>query len=660
MDLDALIDARYRSFLECLPDATIVSDGSGRILLANRQAEALFEYGAGELAGQPLDVLIPERFRSGHVAQRASFFSRPRVRPMHSGLQLYGRRRSGEEFPVEISLNHLEVEGARLAISAIRDLTGPLLQRVQELERANARLAQEMEEKTRAEGTLRYVTEKALCLLWHAEIEETEGPYPQWRSWLAHPDAAQAFFPLDLRPDEEYLDAWLRARSKEDLLAQVDSINAAVRAGRGYSNEFRARDREGRDRWLREEVQIETVSPGRWRAVGLVIDLTEQKRLEEQYRQSQKMEAVGRLAGGVAHDFNNLLAVINGYADLLQMKLDADHPMLGPLREIAKAGEKAARLTRQLLAFSRRQVLQPKLIDLTETVGDFERMLGRLIGEDVEVALVRSADPCRVLADPGQVEQIILNLAVNARDAMPEGGRLTIETSLVELDEGYSRQHFSVPPGRYVLLAVSDTGCGMDTATRARIFEPFFTTKEAGEGTGLGLAMVYGIVKQSGGDIWVYSEPGKGTTFKIYLPEAAEAPAEARPSEPPPVARGVETVLLVEDEPAVRRLVRISLEERGYTVLEAEDPDDALRMVDENPGEIHLLLTDVVMPGLGGRQVAEQITAVRPHTRVLYMSGYTSDTVVRRGVLTSSAAFLQKPFSPTDLLRKVREVLDAP
>jgi two-component system cell cycle sensor histidine kinase/response regulator CckA len=659
MDLDAHIAARYGSILECLPDATIVSDASGRIVLANRRAEALFGCGDGELAGQPLEVLIPERFRSGHVAQRAAFFSRLQSRPMHSGLQLYGLRRSGEEFPVEISLNHLEVEGARLAISAIRDLTGPLLQRVQELERANARLAREMEEKTRTQEALRYVTEKALCLLWHAEIEESGGPYPQWRSWLAHPDAAQAFFPLDLQPGEEYLDAWLRARPREDLLAQVDPVSAAVRAGRSYSNEFRARDREGKERWLREDVQIETVAPGRWRAVGLVIDLTEQKRLEEQYRQSQKMEAVGRLAGGVAHDFNNLIAVICGYGELLLARMPPDDPKGGPLREIVKAGEKAARLTRQLLAFSRRQVLQPKHIDLSETVVDFERMLRRLIGEDVEVAVVGSATPCRVLADPGQVEQIILNLAVNARDAMPEGGRLTIETSLVELDADYARQHFSVPPGRYVLLAVSDTGCGMDTATRARIFEPFFTTKEAGEGTGLGLATVYGIVKQSGGDIWVYSEPDKGATFKIYLPEAAEAPAEARPSEPPPTVHGVETVLLVEDELAVRRLVRIALEERGYTVLEAEDPDDAVRIAGEHPGEIHLLLTDVVMPGLGGRQVAEQITAVRPQTRVLYMSGYTSDTVVRRGVLTSSAAFLQKPFSPTDLLRKVREVLDS-
>ena len=389
-------------------------------------------------------------------------------------------------------------------------------------------------------------------------------------------------------------------------------------------------------------------------------DVTERKHLEEQFRQAQKMQAVGRLAGGVAHDFNNLLTIINGYSEMALDRMDSSDPISGLIAEIGKAGERAASLTRQLLAFSRQQVLAPRVLDLNALVAEVQKMLRRLIGEDIELTTVQGPALGRVKADPGQIEQILMNLAVNARDAMPRGGKLLIETADIELDDAYARTRGVVTPGHYVMLAVGDTGIGMDAETQAHIFEPFFTTKEKGKGTGLGLATVYGIVKQSGGYVWVYSEPGKGTTFKIYLPrvdgadELAQAP-EARGH----AHTGSETILLVEDEEAVRTLASKILRELGYKVLESANPESALEISERYNEPIHLLLTDVVMPGMSGRKVAEGLTFLRPKTKVVYMSGYTDDSVVRHGVLETGTAFLQKPFTPAGLARKIREVLDA-
>jgi signal transduction histidine kinase len=383
------------------------------------------------------------------------------------------------------------------------------------------------------------------------------------------------------------------------------------------------------------------------------------RQTEEQFRQVQKMEAIGRLAGGVAHDFNNLLTIILGYSDLMLGKLDPGDSMRELIVQIKSAGDRAASLTRQLLAFSRQQVLAPKILDLNVIVTDTEKMLRRLIGEDITLATALDPRLGLVKADPGQIEQVIMNLVVNARDAMPEGGKLTIETRNVELDEIYAQGHPEVRRGDYAMLGVSDTGCGMDETIKARIFEPFFTTKGAGKGTGLGLATVYGIVKQSGGSIYVYSEVGRGTSFKIYLPLVEEKiPSAKCQTDLRKVPPGKETLLLVEDEEAVRAITRHVLQLCGYTILEASHGAEAIKICENNPGPIHLLMTDVVMPGMGGRQLAETLLSRQPDMKVLYLSGYTDDAVVRHGVLEAGANFLQKPFTPGSLAQKVREILD--
>jgi PAS domain S-box-containing protein len=391
-------------------------------------------------------------------------------------------------------------------------------------------------------------------------------------------------------------------------------------------------------------------------------DVTERRALEQQLRQSQKMEAVGRLAGGVAHDFNNLLMVISGYSEFLLDRLGPDPALRGPAQEIASAAVRATSLTRQLLAFSRKQMLAPKILDLNSVVTENLKMLNRMIGEDIELVMVPAAELGTVRADAGQIEQVIMNLAVNARDAMPSGGKLTIETSNVSLDEDYARFHAPLRPGNYVMLAISDTGAGMDSETQSHIFEPFFTTKGP-KGTGLGLSTVYGIVKQSGGYIWVYSEAGKGTTFKVYLPRVAEAvatPAQvAVPAESAATEPGTETILLVEDETNLRYLARQFLEKQGYRVVEAADGAAAIQIAVAHEGVIHLLLTDVIMPGMNGRELAQRISEIRPNVKVLYMSGYTENVIGTNGTLDVGVRLLQKPFSLRDLKSKVREVLDS-
>ena len=393
--------------------------------------------------------------------------------------------------------------------------------------------------------------------------------------------------------------------------------------------------------------------------LSLAADVTEMRQLEVQYRQAQKMEAVGRLAGGIAHDFNNLLTAIIGTTALVLEDLGLESRARLDIQEIEKAAKRAAGLTRQLLIFSRQQVLEPRALDLNALVSNLEKMLHRLIGEDIELRTKQATALGAVRADPGQLEQAIVNLVVNARDAMPQGGRLTIETADVELDRGYVAGHVPTQPGPYVLLAISDTGVGMDGATKARLFEPFFTTKEPGRGTGLGLATVYGIVKQSGGYIWTYSELGHGTTFKIYLPRVAETPeAPESTTSPPTPVRGSETLLVVEDQEEVRKLTKRVLEARGYTVLAARNGAEALEIVAQHPSKIHLMITDVVMPGMNGRELAQHARARRSYLKVLYVSGYTGEAVLQHRLLEPGVAFLQKPFTPDVLARKTREVLD--
>jgi len=390
-------------------------------------------------------------------------------------------------------------------------------------------------------------------------------------------------------------------------------------------------------------------------------DVTERRALEQQLRQAQKMEAIGRLAGGIAHDFNNLLMVISGYSEFLLDRLGPDQALRGPAKEIASAAERATSLTRQLLAFSRKQMLTPKVIDLNAVVTENLKMLTRLIGEDIDLVMIPGAELGPVKADPGQIEQVILNLAVNARDAMPQGGRLTIETSNVMLDDSYARLHAPVQPGDYTMLVITDTGIGMDADTQSRIFEPFFTTKGT-KGTGLGLSTVYGIVKQSGGYIWVYSELGKGTSFKIYMPHVTpeEVAAVEKPAAPAvvPLETARETILVVEDEVNLRRLTRQFLDNQGYTVLEAADGAEAVQICVAHQGIIHLLLTDVIMPGMNGRELAHRVSEIRPNMKVLYMSGYTENAIGHNGTLDAGITLLQKPFTLHALKAKVREVLD--
>jgi len=432
--------------------------------------------------------------------------------------------------------------------------------------------------------------------------------------------------------------------------------------------EFRWIGKDGRIVWVRAHTVVIFDQAGTAAGVrGVVTDITGRKQMEdalreseEQLRQSQKMEAVGRLAGGVAHDFNNLLTAINGYSSLALQRLDGDHPIRSYLEEIKKAGDRAANLTRQLLAFGRKQILQPLALNLNDTVVDMSKMLQRLIGEDVE--LITKLDPglSRIKADPGQIEQVLVNLVVNAKDAMPQGGKLTIETRNVTIDQEYADKHADPEPGRYILLAVSDTGTGMDDETERHIFEPFFTTKEKGKGTGLGLSTVYGIVKQSGGNVWVYSELGHGTTFKIYLPQFEAGPAKTEvASVEAPAIGGTETILLVEDEDVVRALASQILQQAGYKVMAAGRGDEAIRMSSEYASEIHLLLTDVVMPETSGKEVAKSVSSTRPGVRVLFMSGYTDEAIVHHGVLDKDVEFIQKPFAPAALVKKVRAVLDA-
>jgi len=548
----------------------------------------------------------------------------------------------------ETAADYIKAGAADYIVKSHLERLGPAVLRALDLNRARAEQARAQEQLQQSEARYRTLVDGVRDVIFALAPDGTIA------------SLNPAFETITGFPRDEWLGRpFEQLVHSDDLPLALELLSGVARGEPRPVNQFRIRTRKG-DYRVGEFAATPQYREGQLAGIlGICRDVTERLSLEQQLRQAQKMEAVGRLAGGVAHDFNNILTAITGYADLLLEDLGTSDRRRDDIAEIRKAAERAAGLTRQLLAFSRQQVMQAQVLDLNALVADTQNMLGRLLGEDI--ALVTRLDPAlgAVKADPGQLEQVIMNLAVNARDAMPGGGKLTIETANAELDDTYVREHFPARPGSYVMLAVSDTGTGMSDEVQSHLFEPFFTTKEKGKGTGLGLATVYGIVKQSGGYIWVYTEPGHGTTFKIYLPRVAGAPAQ-RASGPKasPVGAGTETVLLAEDEAAVRAVARHALERQGYTVLEASSGEAALDLAERHSGRIHLLLTDVIMPGMNGRALAQRLSELRPDLRVVYMSGYTEEAITRHGVLEPGLTYVQKPFTPEGLARKVREVLD--
>lgn len=567
-------------------------------------------------------------------------------------------RRFGVAAAGFLALIYLVTTGIALGLvrkqSALLAVNQSLNQSLQEFQaKLESLVLERTEELEHANGALRE-SEQHYRLLFEGN------PHPMWvydretLGFLAVNEAAVNHYGYSR---EEFRNLTIKDIRPQEEVAALEAHLHAPAAAPGVTTEWKHKKKDGTV--IHVEITSRAVTwRGRAAKLVLAVDVTERRMLEKQLQQAQKMEAVGHLAGGVAHDFNNLLGVILGYSELLLGNQAVQGAAQNQLLEIKKAGERAANLTRQLLAFSRKQITEPVVLDLNSLIADMSKLLRRLIGEDIELVTALAPNLGRVKADHGQIEQVVMNLAVNARDAMPRGGRLTIETANVDLDAEYARKHVTVQPGPYVLLAVSDTGVGMDEATLARIFEPFFTTKEAGKGTGLGLATVYGIVKQSGGNIWVYSEPGRGTTFKIYLPRVNLPVASPRALENSAAPGGHETLLVVEDAEAMRKMSCEFLASRGYTVLEAKNGADALALAEKHP-HIHMLIADLVMPGMNGRELAQQLCVRNPQVRVLYVSGYTGDAVVRMGILEGAAAFLQKPFTLHALACKVREILDS-
>jgi PAS domain S-box-containing protein len=546
-------------------------------------------------------------------------------------------RRDGSALPVEMAVTVMPDGGV---VCVTRDMTAK-----REAENARAQ----------AEAKYRMLVEQVAAISYIAEL----GIHGEWLYVSPQVETIFGFSAEEWLMDSR---AWTQHVHPEDHKV-VEAAEDASKRGERFQAEYRVVRKDGRVIWVSDTAVVVEGSDAHPLMEGIIVDITERKQLETQLQQARRMEAIGRLAGGIAHDFNNLLTIIKGYTELALKRPRISPELHADVERIEDASERAGTLVRQLLAFSRRQVLQPKLVDLNGIVMGLDKLLRRLMDEDIQMTTIPGKDIGTIKADPAQMEQVIMNLVVNARDAMPKGGQLTVETANVDLDAPYASDHATVKPGSYVMLAVSDTGTGMSPETVAHIFEPFYTTKESGRGTGLGLSTVYGIVKQSGGYIWVYSELGRGSSFKVYLPRVEQAP-EALPTVK--VARGeekgTETILLVEDQPQVRELARMALSEKGYTVLVASNPEDAESACAMHGAEIHLLLTDLIMPGITGRELAKRLTARHPKMRVLYISGYTygitTQTGMQSGLLEDGVAFLQKPFTSSALSEKVREVLD--
>jgi PAS domain S-box-containing protein len=613
-----------QSVIEGMGDPVFVKDTDSRYLLINQATVQLFGVTRAEVEGRGAEAVFPPEV--------ARFVQESDARVLREGVA----RTFEETLPTRIGNRRFLVSKAprRDAQGAIIGLVG-VARDITDLKQADEtirRLSTAVDQSPAAviitdpSGRIVYVNRKFTEISGYSS-EEVVGQNPR----LLKSGKTSA---------DQYRQLW-----------------STIQSGATWRGEYQNRRKNGDLYWASTTIApVKDESGTIANFVAIQEDVTDTRSLEAQLRQAQKMEAVGRLAGGVAHDFNNLLTVITSYSQLLLEDMAAADPRRADLQEIQRAAIGAAGLTRQLLAFSRQQVLEPRVLNLNDVLSAAGKMLQRLIGEDVALQLTLAPDLGNVKADPGQIEQVIMNLAVNARDAMPDGGKMTIETSNIDLDATYAAQHAVVAPGSYILVAVTDTGSGMDEPTKARLFEPFFTTKEIGKGTGLGLATVYGIVKQSNGYIWVYSELGHGTSFKVYLPRVSEAAAAAEPR-PLLLNGGTETILLAEDASGVRAVAQEILKRLGYTVLVAHDGHSALQLARARTEPIHLLITDVIMPEMSGRQLADRLKEQRPGLKVLFVSGYTDDAIVRHGMLEPGIAFLQKPFTPQTLARKVREVL---
>jgi|SRR5579859_605053 len=634
------------SILEAIPDAVAVVNQHGVMVQINSQMEGLFGYTREELIGQRIEILVPERSRPHHDLHREQYHAKPKIRRMGSGLDLNGRRRDGSEFPVEISLSPVTTSDGMIVLSAIRDISDR--KRIEEdLRRVNEELDRRKSRELRdSQNRLALIVDSSQDAIIGKNLE---GIVTHWNKGAEHIYGYTA---------QEMIGRPISVLAPKEKVDEIPAILQKIRAG-GRVEYFESVRVTKDGRHLHVSISVSPIHDADGKVVGastIARNITGQKKIEDQLRQSQKMEAVGRLAGGVAHDFNNLLGIVTACAELLRGRVDAN--TLEYVDNIGEAAKRGAALTRQLLAFGRRQPLQAQLLDLNERVREVSKLLRPLMGDDVEVVLLARSPSAIVEADPGQLDQIMLNLAVNARDAMPRGGKLVLETGVFDFDESFVQEHPSTTAGRYVMLAISDNGMGMDEATRSRIFEPFFTTKEIGKGSGLGLATVYGIVKQSGGHIWVYSEPAHGTTFKIYLPSAEQklSGTQEHQAETLPARREGMTILLAEDDPVMRRLTRKMLEEHGYRVLEAEDGKSALEVIATNVGPIDLTLTDVVMRGMNGPELVLRLIDSYPDMKVVYMSGYTGELVAHQGFDTG-IRLLEKPFTRADLLKTMDAAL---
>jgi PAS domain S-box-containing protein len=619
-------DRLFRALFESALDAILILDDERRYIDANPAACTMFALGHAELTGRRLDEFVLPELVPVLEERWALFLGRGAGKGEMRIVDASGARRD-----VELTSRANFLPGRHLSI--LRDITEQKI----------------AEEALQASEERFYIAFSANPQPMFIALVE-DGTYIEVNESFLEVTGYQATELLGHTAAER--NVWAEPRVWDAMLAALAERGTL----RGFECELRAKGGEARE----VLVSAERIDLDGARCVLVTAtDITDRKRLEAQLQRSQRLESVGRLAGGIAHDFNNLLTVISGYSDLALKRVGAEDPIRNDIEEVRKAGDRASALTRQLLAYSRKQLLRPKILDLNVTVAEMSKMLVRLIGEDVELCVRLEPSLGRVEADPGQIEQVLANLAVNARDAMTEGGRLTIETANVEIDEAFARTRPDARTGPYVILSVEDTGAGMDEETLTRIFEPFFTTKEAGRGTGLGLATIYGIVTQSGGLIDVASEVGRGSAFRIYLPSVPEAPPERAEEAAREVPRGTETVLVVEDQPEVRGLVAKTLAERGYAVLEAREGAEALTVCETTSEPIHLVLSDVVMPRMSGRQLAERLSPLRPETKILFMSGYTDSAVAQQHALEDRIAFLPKPFTPDDLARKVREVLDS-
>jgi len=634
------------SILEAIPDAVVAVNQQGVMIQVNSQTESLFGYTRDELIGQKIEILVPDRQRPQHHLHREHFHQQPKIRRMGSGLDLYGRRRDGSEFAVEISLSPVATDDGTMVLSVIRDISDR--KRIEEeLRRVNEELDRRKSRELRdSQNRLALIVDSSQDAIIGKNLD---GIITHWNKGAEHIYGYTA---------QEMIGRSITVLAPKERTDEIPTILQKIRNGERV--EYFESLRVTKDkRILNMSISVSPIYDAEGKVVGastIARNISAQKKIEDQLRQSQKMEAVGRLAGGVAHDFNNLLGIITACSELLRGRVEGESlEYLDNIREAAKRG---ASLTRQLLAFSRRQPVQTQLLDLNERLKDISRLVHPLMGDDVEVVLLPRSSSAIIEADPSQLDQIVINLAVNSRDAMPHGGKLIIETAVFDFDESFAREHPAIIVGRYVMLAVSDNGIGMDEATRSRIFEPFFTTKEIGKGSGLGLATVYGIVKQNGGHVWVYSEPGRGTTFKIYLPSAEHKVGTAPESlaeELPPRRDGV-TILLAEDDVVMRRLTRKMLEAHGYRVLEAEDGTSALDVISSQEGTIDLILTDVVMKGMNGPELVLRMTESHKETKVVYMSGYTGELVANQG-LESGIRLLEKPFARADLLKTLDAAL---